>query len=62
MHIQKHMEAIFIVTLVIVSAGTFAFDSVWEADTWGSASMARDKDARHARTVVVCAPGAPQRA
>jgi hypothetical protein len=62
MNIQKHMEAIFVVTLVVVSAGTFAFDSMWEADTWGSASMARDGAARDARAVVVCAPTLPRRA
>jgi hypothetical protein len=62
MNIQKHMEAIFVVTLVVVSAGTFAFDGMWEADTWGSASVVRDGAARPARTVVVCAPTPPPRA
>jgi hypothetical protein len=62
MNIHKHMEAIFVVTLVVVSAGTFAFDCMRDADTWGTASVARDKAVRQARTVVVRAPAVPQRA
>ena len=61
MNIHKHMEAIFVVTLVVVSAGTFAFDSVKEADAGLSASVARDGVAS-ARAVVVRAPTLPQRA
>jgi hypothetical protein len=62
MNIHKHMEAIFVVTLVIVSAGTFAFDSMRDADTWGTAAVARDKAVRDARTVVVRAPTLPRHA
>jgi hypothetical protein len=39
MNIHKHMEAIFLVTLVVVSASTFAFDSMRDADTWGTACV-----------------------
>lgn len=59
MNMHKHMEAIFVVTLVVVSAGTFAFDSMREAATSQSASATA---AREARTVVVRAPTLPQRA
>jgi hypothetical protein len=59
MNMHKHMEAIFVVTLVVVSAGTFAFDSMRDADTSSSASATA---AREARTVVVRAPTLPQRA
>ena len=62
MNIHKHMEAIFLVTLVVASAGTFAFDSMRDADTWGTASVARDKAVRDARTVVVRAPTLPRQA
>ena len=62
MNIHKHMEAIFVVALVVVSAGTFAFDSMPDADTWGTASMARVKAVREARTVIVRAPTVPKRA
>jgi hypothetical protein len=62
MNIHKHMEAIFVVTLVIVSAGTFALDSVREADAGQSASAARDSTTANARAVVVRAPTLPQRA
>jgi hypothetical protein len=62
MNIHKHMEAIFVVTLVVVSAGTFALDSVREADAGQSASAARDSATANARAVVVRAPTLPQRA
>lgn len=61
MNIHKHMEAIFVVALVVVSVGTFAFDSVKEADAGLSASSARNTVAA-ARAVVVRAPTLPQRA
>jgi hypothetical protein len=64
MNIHKHMEAIFVVTLVVVSAGTFALDSAGEADAGQSASVsaARDNATANARAVVVRAPTLPQRA
>ncbi|MFC5478709.1 hypothetical protein [Massilia suwonensis] len=61
MNLHKHMEAIFVVTLVVVTSGTFAYDSLREADE-SVASVARDNPAREARTVVVRAPTLPQRA
>ena len=61
MNMHKHMEAIFVVTLVVVSTGTFALDSVTEAEAEQSASVARDAVAE-ARAVVVRAPTLPQRA
>jgi hypothetical protein len=62
MNMHKHMEAIFVVTLVVVSAGTFALDSVREADAGQSASIARDSATAHARAVVVRAPALPKQA
>jgi hypothetical protein len=62
MNIHKHMEAIFVITLVTVTAGTFAFDSMREADASRSASVARDAAMRDARIVVVRAPTMPRRA
>lgn len=62
MNIHKHMEAIFVVTLVVVSAGTFALDSVREADAGPTASAARDSATANARAIVVRAPTQPQRA
>lgn len=64
MNMHKHMEAIFVVTLVVVSAGTFALDSVGEADTGQStsASAARDSATANARAVVVRAPALPRQA
>lgn len=66
MNMHKHMEAIFVVTLVVVSAGTFALDSVREADTGqstsASASAARDSATANARAVVVRAPALPRQA
>ncbi|QOL48524.1 hypothetical protein [Massilia litorea] len=59
MNMHKHMEAIFIVTLVVVSTATFAFDSLREAETSQSASATA---AREVRTVVVRAPAPAQRA
>ncbi|MFC5460376.1 hypothetical protein [Massilia niabensis] len=62
MNIHKHMEAIFVVTLVVVSTGTFALDSVREADAERSTSVARDGAAADPRAIVVRAPTLPQRA
>lgn len=56
MNMHKHMEAIFVVTLAVVSAGTFALDSVREADAGQTASAARDSKMANARTIVVRAP------
>jgi hypothetical protein len=61
MNIHKHMEAIFVVTLVVVSTGTFALDSVRDADG-GQAATARENATANARAVVVRAPTLPQRA
>jgi len=62
MNIHKHMEAIFVVMLVTVTAGTFAFDSMRASDAQQSASVARDAATRDARIVVVRAPTLPRRA
>ena len=62
MNMHKHMEAIFVVTLVIVSAGTFALDSVREADSGQSASSARDSATANARAVVLRADPLPKQA
>jgi hypothetical protein len=62
MNIHKHMEAIFVVTLVVVSTGSFVLDSVREAEAGQSASPARHGAAADARAVVVRAPTLPQRA
>jgi hypothetical protein len=60
MNIHKHMEAIFVVTLVVVSAGTFALDSAPAADAGQSASAAGAT--ANAGAAVVRAPALPQRA
>ena len=52
MNAHKHMEAIFVVTLVVVTTGTLAYDSFKEADGVESASV----QVEAARTVVVRAP------
>ena len=62
MNIHKHMEAIFVVTLVVVGTGTFALDSVQEADAGQSADAARDGATVDARAIVVRAPTLPERA
>ena len=62
MNIHKHMEAIFVVTLAVVSAGTFPLDSVREADVGQAASAARESATAKARAVVARAPALPQRA
>ena len=62
MNIHKHMEAIFVVTLVVVSGGTLVLDSVREADAGQTASAARESAMAKARAVVVRAPTLPQRA
>ena len=62
MNIHKHMEAIFVVTLVVVSAGSFALDSLPQADGERMASATRDGAAPDARAVVVRSPTLPQRA
>jgi len=59
MNVHKHMEAIFVVTLVVVTGGTLAFDSLREAD---EVSVARKDAAHEARTVVVRAPTLPKQA
>ena len=62
MNMHKHMEAIFVVTLVVVSAGTFALDSVREADAGQTASAVRDSKTANARAIVVRAPTLPRQA
>jgi hypothetical protein len=62
MNIHKHMEAIFVVTLVVVSTGSFALDSIREAEAGPSAPVARKGAAADARAVVVRAPTLAQRA
>ena len=62
MNIHKHMEAIFVVTLVVVGTGSFALDSVAEAQARRSAPAARNGAALDARAVVVRAPTLAQRA
>ncbi|WP_156885716.1 hypothetical protein [Massilia niastensis] len=42
MNIHKHMEAIFVVALAAIGAGTVALDSVPEARATSSAPVARD--------------------
>jgi len=61
MNLHKHMEAVFVVTLVLVSAGTFALDSVRAADAGQTASAASDS-VKAARAVVVRAPTLTRRA
>lgn len=60
MNIHKHMEAIFVVTLFVVSTGTLAFDSLKEAAAGQSAAVARENAAASARAIVVRAPTMPQ--
>lgn len=62
MNIHKHMEAIFVVTLFVVGAGTLAFESLKDADAGRSAAVARENATASARTIVVRAPTMPQRA
>ncbi|KQQ97187.1 hypothetical protein [Massilia sp. Leaf139] len=65
MNIHKHMEAIFVVALVAVGVGTFAYDSLPQANAVGSAakSAAVTRDAvSDARAIVVRAPTMPRRA
>ena len=62
MNMHKHMEAIFVVTLAVVSAGTFALDSVREADAGQTSSAARDSKTANARAIEVRAPALPKQA
>jgi len=64
MNIHKHMEAIFVVALVVVSAGSFALDNAPAADAGqpAAASAARNSATASARAAVVRAPALPQRA
>ena len=62
MNIHKHMEAIFVVTLAVVSTGTLALDSMTSGDAKDSTAVARANAVSQARAVVVRAPTMPQRA
>jgi hypothetical protein len=41
-NIHKHMEAIFVITLAAIGVGTFALDSMPEAEARPSTPLARD--------------------
>lgn len=62
MNIHKHMEAIFVVALAVVSTGTLALESLSSSDAKSPAAAARGNAVAQARAVVVRAPTMPQRA
>ena len=63
MNMHKHMEAIFVVTLAVIGVGTFALDSLPEAQADAGKSAAVTRDAvPDARAIVVRAPTLPRRA
>jgi hypothetical protein len=63
MNLHKHMEAIFVVTLAAIGVGTFALDSVPEADAKPAAPLARDVATPGTMAVVIVrAPKAPRHA
>ena len=62
MNFHKHMEAIFVGALVAIGVGSFAFDSLPEAEAKASAPMAREAAAPSPRAVVVRAPTMPRHA
>jgi hypothetical protein len=63
MNVHKHMEAIFVVALAVVGAGSLALDGVSEANASVSAPVMRDVAAASSSAVVtVCAPKAPRHA
>jgi hypothetical protein len=62
MNIHKHMEAIFVVTLAVVSTGTLALESLSSGDAEQSVAVARENAVSQARAIVVRAPTLPQRA
>lgn len=56
MNIHKHMEAIFVVTLVVTGAGKFALDSLSAPKSGGSVPMARNTATPGAKLVAAPAP------
>ena len=69
MNVHKHMEVIFVITLAAVGLGSYALDSLPDAEARNSASapVMRDVAAQGARqdaapVAVVCAPKAARRA
>jgi hypothetical protein len=63
MNIHKHMEAIFVVTLAAIGVGTFALDSVPEAEAKASTPVAQDVATPGTMAVVIVrAPRAPRHA
>ena len=61
MNIHKHMETIFVVALATVGLGSFALDSMPQADA-SSAPVMREVAAPANQAVVMCAPKAARRA
>jgi hypothetical protein len=67
MNVHKHMETIFVVALATVGLGTFALDSMQEADASASAPVMRNVAASGtqqgtAAVAIVCASRAARRA
>lgn len=63
MNVHKHMEAIFVIALAAVGAGSFALDSTPEAQASAAAPVMRDVAAPASNAVVVaCKPKAPRHA
>lgn len=61
MNMHKHMEAIFVATLAVVGVGSFAFDSLPEAQADAGKSAAVTRDAvPNVRAIVVRAPTLPR--
>lgn len=59
MNIHKHMEAIFLATLVIVGGGAFALDDLPAADA--AAPVMRNVATPGSAALVMCAPKASVR-
>jgi hypothetical protein len=65
MNIHKHMETIFVIALATVGLGSFALDSVPEANASASASapvMREVAAAPAGQALVMCAPKPARRA
>jgi hypothetical protein len=67
MNIHKHMEVIFVVALATVGLGSFALDSMQEAEASASAPVMRNVAASGtqqgtAAVAIVCASRAARRA
>lgn len=62
MNIHKHMEAIFVVALAAIGAGSLALDSVPEAQATPSAPVARNvaTSGGEVAVVIVRAPRLPR--